>query len=324
MNTFARSVSKQIGRLVPAKTLFRRTAPVFLPFYHVVSNDKLPHILNYPYRNVADFEKELDFFLKHFEPVSLDELIENSESSSKIFHLSFDDGLRECAEIIAPVLQQKGISATFFINPGFVGNKQLFHKYKASLILSELQKKPNKAAEKILQENKLSGRKILQAEFSQIAVLDQAAEKIGIDFEKFLQNQEPYLTVEQTKKLAENGFSIGAHSFDHPEFWKISSDEQLGQIRKSMDWISANIPQKIKAFAFPFTDSGVPAPVLKTIEKEQICDITFGTAGVKYDEFKFHFQRYPMEQPGNFKLNLKGEFMYYELRKLIGKDTVRH
>lgn len=324
MNTFPRSVSKQIGRVVPAKTLFRRTAPVFLPFYHVVSNKNLPHILNYPYRTVSDFEEELDFFLKFFQPVSLDELINGKKKSSKIFHISFDDGLRESAEIIAPVLQRKGIPATFFINTGFIDNKQLFHKYKASLILSELQNKPNKTAEKILEENNLSGHKILQAEFSQIPELAQAAKKTGIDFERFLQEQKPYLTLEQTKKLAEEGFSIGAHSFNHPEFWKISEQEQLEQIRKSMDWISANIPQKIKTFAFPFTDSGVPASVLKTIEKEQICDITFGTAGVKYDVFKFHFQRYPMEQPGDFKLNLKGEFIYYELRKLIGKATVKH
>ena len=324
MNRFPRYVSKQIGRVVPVKKLFRRTAPAFLPFYHVVSNKKLPHILNYHYRTISDFEKELDFFLKHFKPVLLNELMKSGKSSSKIFHLSFDDGLRECAEIIAPVLQRKGIPATFFINPGFVDNKQLFHKYKASLILSELQNKPNKAAEKVLQENNLPGHKLLQADYSQIAVLDSIAEEAGIDFEKFLREYKPYLTVEQTKKLAEDGFSIGAHSFDHPEFWKISEQEQLEQIRKSMDWISANIPQKIKSFAFPFTDSGVPASVLETIENEQICDITFGTAGVKHDEFNFHFQRYPVEEPGDFQLNIKEEYVYSELRKLIGKAIVRH
>jgi len=324
MNRFPRFVSKQIGRFIGANNLFKGAAPFFLPFYHVVSNQKLPHILNYPYRNVSEFEKELDFFLKHFKPVSLDELMNNNNNSSKIFHLSFDDGLRECTKVIAPVLKRKGIPATFFINPGFVGNKQLFHKYKASLILSELQNKPNKTAEKILQENNLSGSKILKAEFFHIPVLEQVAEEIGFDFRKFLLEQKPYLSHEQIKDLAADGFSIGAHSFDHPEFWKISEQEQLIQVRKSMDWISANVPQKIKTFAFPFTDWGVSGSVLKTIQKENICDATFGTAGVKFDEFDFHFQRYPMEQPGNFKNNLKGEFTYFKLRKLIGEHIVRH
>lgn len=324
MNRLPRFISKQIGRSIPADKLFKRATPAFLPFYHVVSNSKLPHILNYPYRNISDFEKELDFFLKYFKPVSLEELLDGSKNSSKIFHISFDDGLKECAEIIAPVLKRKGIPATFFLNPGFINNKQLFHKYKASLILTELQKKPNKTVEKILRENKLSGQNILKAEFSQAPLLDDIADRIGIDFDEFLQIHQPYLSLDQTKKLADDGISIGAHSFNHPEFWKISEEEQLDQIRKSMDWISANVASKIKAFAFPFTDWGVPASILKTIEKEKICDVTFGTAGIKHDEFKFHFQRYPVEQPGDFKLNLKEEFTYYELRKLIGKATVKH
>ncbi len=61
--------------------------PVFLPFYHTVSDENLPHILNYPYRNVAQFEKELDFFLKYFKPVSLEELASENYSGKKVFHL---------------------------------------------------------------------------------------------------------------------------------------------------------------------------------------------------------------------------------------------
>ena len=54
------------------------------------------------------------------------------------------------------------------------------------------------------------------------------------------------------------------------------------------------------------------------------CGISFGTAGIKYDSFPGHFQRYPVEHAGNFLQNLKGELVYLELRKLIGKATVKH
>ncbi|NCB09485.1 MAG: hypothetical protein EOM73_15150, partial [Bacteroidia bacterium] len=120
MRKTLRLTSKQLGRVVPAKALFKLATPPFLPFYHVVSDQKLPHIQNYPFRTVRQFQSELDFFLKHFKPVSLQYLIENPKTTEKIFHISFDDGLKECAEIIAPILLQKGIPATFFINPGFV------------------------------------------------------------------------------------------------------------------------------------------------------------------------------------------------------------
>ena len=324
INEILRFISKQAGKVIPAKQLIQLESPVFLPFYHVVSDEQLPHIQNYPYRNVQEFENELDFFLKHFKPVELGELINSKNYSEKVFHLTFDDGLKECAEIIAPVLLQKGIPATFFINTAFADNLQLFHKYKASLILNTLKERPNEFAEKRLEDNGLRGYNILKAEIWQNDLLDEVAELLGIYFQDFLTKEQPYLTTSQILKLQSEGFSIGAHSVDHPEFYKISAKQQMEQVRKSMDWIAEKINPQIKTFSFPFTDSGVPVSVLKTIRDENLCDITFGTAGVKYDVFDFHFQRYPMEQNGNVASQLKSEYVYFQLRKWIGKAKVKH
>jgi peptidoglycan/xylan/chitin deacetylase (PgdA/CDA1 family) len=324
MSRFPRLISTQIARFVSWKVTSRIGTPVFLPFYHVVSNKRLPYILNYHYRDEDEFEKELDFFLKYFKPVALEYIYRNPGTKEKVFHLSFDDGLRECAEIVAPVLVRKGIPATFFINSGFVDNKDLFHRYKASLILSELEKIPCFEAETFLEENGLNRRNILQADYSQRNILDQAAELMNLDFVSFLKNKKPYLTTPQARKLHHQGFTIGGHSHKHPEFWKISEKKQFKQIRKSMEWVNENIDPAIKAFSFPYTDDQISGNLLRRLREENVCDITFGTAGVKSDEVEMHFQRYPVEKPGNFKLNLKSEFLYFELRNLAGKATVKH
>ncbi len=324
MNKIPRFVSYQLGKLIPIKSLLKINTPVFQPFYHVVSNDKLPHISNYNYRSTVQFEKELDFYLKYFNPVSLSELKSGKNPGKNIFHLSFDDGLKECSEIIAPILLKKGIPATFFVNPGFVDNQRLFHKYKASLILGQLKTSPDLKAEQILKDQNLQGEQILKANILHEVFLDKVAEILGINFNDFLIKQKPYLTTEQLLKLKEQGFSIGAHSFYHPEFWKISEDEQIDEVKKSMDWLVEKINPEIKAFSFPFTDSGVSQKVMKALKNENICDISFGTAGIKYDEYDSHFQRYPVEIPGDFKQNLKAELVYFVLRKIIGKATVKH
>jgi peptidoglycan/xylan/chitin deacetylase (PgdA/CDA1 family) len=324
MRKALRFTSKQLGRFVPAKALFKLATPPFLPFYHVVSDQKLAHIHNYPFRTVRQFQFELEFFLKHFKPVSLQYLIENPKTTEKIFHISFDDGLKECAEIVAPILFKKGIPATFFINPGFIDNQKLFHRYKASLIVSELQRNPDNNIHEKLKNKGTDCRKILRTEHSQEWFLDELAEDLGIDFNRFLENQKPYLTTEQVLKLKNQGFSIGAHSFDHPEFWTLSKEEQLQQMVKSTDWVTEKIQPGIRAFAFPFTDSGVAPEVLQAIHEKKICDVTFGTAGLKYDGFPFHFQRYPVEMPGNFVQNIKSEWIYFLLRKWVGKETVKH
>ena len=324
MRKLPRFFSQQISRLFPVRSLFKLTTPVFLPFYHVVSNQNLPHIQNYHYRNTAQFEKELDFYLKHFTPVPLEYLIEHPHSKEKIFHLSFDDGLKECTEIIAPLLLKKGIPATFFVNTDFVGNKTLFHKYKASLILAELKKIPPTQAKEILKEAGFANKNILQNSILQTPVLDKIAQLLSIDFENFLKTEKPYVTKEQLLKLKDDVFYIGAHSCNHPEFWKISPAEQLKQVQKSMEWINKIIQPKIKTFAFPFTDDGVSASVMEAIKRRNICDITFGTAGLKYDTFDFHRQRYPVEMPGDFVQNIKTEWIYFFLRKQVGKASVKH
>lgn len=324
MNEIPRFISKQFGSLIPFQWLSKLKTPVFMPFYHVVSNEKLPHVLNYNYRYISQFEKELDFYLKYFKPVSLAELFSGNYSGRNILHLSFDDGLKECAEIIAPVLLKKGIPATFFVNTGFVDNLKLFHKYKASLILNRLCKTSNPKVEQILKEQNLQGKAILKASVLQEEVMDAAATLLGVNFKDFLEKQKPYLTTTQILKLKSDGFSIGAHSFSHPEFWKITEDEQLDEVKKSMNWLVEKINPEIRAFSFPFTDSGVSMKMLKTLKDEKICDVTFGTAGVKYDELDFHYQRYPVEKEGDFILNLKEEFVYFALRKIIGKATVKH
>lgn len=324
MQHLLRLTCKNFAKLYSAEKLFHSQTPVFLPFYHEVSNTQLPYIKNYPYRNKEQFILELDEILKYFTPITLEEIYKNPNPQKPVFHLTFDDGLRRNIELVAPILLQKGIPATFFINSGFVDNKDLFHRYKASLILNEFRNNPDSEVESLLKQNGLDLNNILTTHFSQRDILDQVAELLEFDFTKFLTKEKPYLTTEQVKQLNEQGFTIGGHSHKHPEFWLISEKKQLKHVQKSMKWIKKNVPQKIKAFSFPFTDNGVTKSFLQKLHTNNICDISFGTAGLKYDSTPLHLQRYPVEQKGDFQENLKAEFVYFKLRKLLGKATVIH
>lgn len=325
MVQLARVISKQIGRLWSDAQLYKTKSPVFLPFYHTVSTTALPHIKNYPYLNPKEFEAHLDYILKYFNPISLDELSKTPRTSTPVFHLSFDDGLRACSEMIAPILLRKGIPATFFINSGFVDNKALFHRYKASLILNALNTHPDAEAEALLQQNNLDETNLLQADFKQRNILDEAAELLELDFSAFLEKEKPYLTTNEILQLHKKGFAIGGHSHKHPEFWKISEKKQLKHIRKSMQWINKTIQPKIKAFAFPFTDHGVSKQLFQKLKEQNICDISFGTAGLKHDPFPNHFQRSPMETSSGTDVTqlLRTEYAYYRIKALFNKNTIQ-
>lgn len=260
-------------------------------FYHIVSNKYVPYVSAYHVKTESEFIADIDFILSKYEPVDMETIVSGKAKPNSI-HLSFDDGLRECSEIIAPILLQKGIPATFFVNSEFVGNHDFFKNYRESYSKDILAK---------------TGKVLSLAEINDA-----------------LSDIRPYMNEKEIVKLANNGFTIGGHSVTHPEFWHLSLDEQFFEVKENMDWIREKFNPKLKVFAFPFTDDGVKAELFKKLYGEHIVDFTFGTAGYKPDQEKQHFQRIPMERKTNETAAniLKSEYLYGTIRKLFGANIV--
>lgn len=285
----------------------------------------MPHIAHlYQPRTVHQFEKDLDFFLKYYEPVELDFLSNNrhlENPNKNYFHLTFDDGLREVFDIVAPILLKKGVTATIFLNANFVDNQDLFFRYKASLILNVLNKNTVSkvqllAIQKIIPEN------ILSINFSNQSKLDEIADYLEIDFNDFLKEQQPYLNKSQIQTLYNQGFTFGGHSLNHPLFSEISISEQVKQATESTLFAKKITGQQMGGFAFPFTDFGVKNTFFNKIFTKKVIDVSFGTAGLKKQRYGQHWQRFPMEEgEGTAEELVKTEYLYYLVKRIFGKHV---
>jgi peptidoglycan/xylan/chitin deacetylase (PgdA/CDA1 family) len=290
---------------------------ILLPFYHTVAEQPLPYIKHlYRMKTVPEFRKDLDFLLKHYQPIDVETLyqlhINKTVPKKPVFHLTFDDGLKEMHEIVAPLLLEKGIPATFFVNSDFVDNKALFYRYHASLSIEELSRNgtlTDKLKTEILLCQYKDKDKLLPY-FSQQQVND------------FLNKEKPYLTTEQIKTLAKQGFTIGAHSVDHPYYHQIPLEEQLRQTRESLDFVATMAQQKLRLFAFPFTDFNVTKDLFKEIKPD--VDLSFGTANLKNDEIPFNLQRIAGEKDKTITMKtiLKKEYFKYIVKFFLKKNTV--
>lgn len=341
MKTHLLHILQFFAKSIPFQSLVTLSKQLqFSPFYHAIGNpEAMPHIRNlYRSRTAREFEKDLDFLLKHFQPIGLEDLLKSAQHQENIasncFFLSFDDGLREVHDIAAPILKKKGIPATIFLNADFVDNRDLFFRYKASLIIDCLKKNKYSSAKKealqqllmlpALSNDKTLFQKILSIEYADRQILDSAAALLDIDFDDFLKKQQPYLTSAQIQSLQLDGFTIGGHSADHPLYSKISLKEQLLQTQKSVHFVKANFDLPYGAFAFPFTDHGVSKSFFEKAQQENIFDISFGTAGLKAMEFPFHFQRFPMEGKNWSAEDLiKTEYLYFLIKRMFGKHLIK-
>ncbi|TAH05045.1 MAG: hypothetical protein EAZ15_00200 [Sphingobacteriales bacterium] len=332
MNESILKLSKYLSTNFLVKISQQKT---IVPLYHIISDENVPHVKHlYAVKSKKDFINDLDFLLKNFTPVSFHDFYNSLNTGNNIkkpaFLLTFDDGLKEFYTVVAPILKHKGIPAICFLNSGFIDNKALFYRYKVSLLIdyiqeNKLHKMVSNAFPLIFKANNKIIETLLKIQYIDSYLLDQIALKIGLSFTDFLRTEQPYLTNFQIKELICEGFSFGAHSIDHPLYADLSLENQLYQTQNSVISICQQFKLNYKAFAFPFTDTGINSNFFTQIYQENFADITFGTAGLKTDLYNKNIQRIPLEQ-GNksAKSIINTEIIKALLRTCLGKNKVLH
>lgn len=282
-----------------------------VPYYHMVSDVRVPHVSHlYQFRTIAEFTADVEFFLRHFEPVTLSDIVDALKGTRPLsrpcFHLTFDDGFKEMHDIVAPILQHIGVPATFFLTTAFLDGGGLAHHNALSVLLDRVQSRHSRlGAASVRLESLLPPPKngcttlrerVLSIRYAQNSLVRSLAEILDVDLDQYVRETQPYLSFEQVATLLARGFSIGAHSHDHPLYADLPLSEQLAQTRMSMELLATRFGVSPKAFAFPHTDSGVEAAFFSTVFAEPLLDVSFGTAGLVSHFHPRNIERVRMEK----------------------------
>lgn len=309
---------------------------LIFPFYHSVAFRQLLHIDSlYTTRSQPEFDNDLNYLQKYFKVIEPQKALqlykEKQQPSNPSFLLSFDDGLSSFYYHEAPMLLEKGIPAVIFLNTAFIDNKDLFYRYKASLLINHLKENSEtiRLISVFLADNGIQKNNVFEAllaiNYNNKDLLDKAAKICCYSFADYLEKEKPYLTSEQIAELSGKGFVFGAHSIDHPKFSDISYDEQLRQTKISVETVKNKFSQSQSLFAFPFTDDGVKMNLFNELfnENNPILDFSFGGAGLKNDCIDKHIQRIPMEGiNASGKKIIKSEYLYFLIKSFLGKNTI--
>lgn len=301
-----------------------------LPFYHAVGDESASHLKHlYRVRSSEQFEQDILFLKGNY--TSIPSAGNNPLNAKRTFHLSFDDGLRTFKTRAWPILKKHGLTATLFINPSFVGNKAMFYRLKASLLVEHVQNiesivfaNIHKIAATELANKKELTDYILAVNYAEKDILDVLAKELNFSFDNYLEENKPYLDLDELKTLQKEGVLIGAHSMDHPLFHKLSFQEQYEQIKQSIAWVQEYLATKERLFSFPFTDYGIGKRLFQVMDQEFEINYSFGTAGLKNEYFPTHLQRIPMENNRWSALRiLLIEYVYYIVKAPLFKNSVR-
>jgi peptidoglycan/xylan/chitin deacetylase (PgdA/CDA1 family) len=296
-----------------------------LPFYHAVADSTPPYLRQlYPVRSLKLFENDILFFKKHFQPVSPEKLHnfckDKGPFSRPVFMISFDDGFTSFKDQASPVLQKHGLSAICFINSDFTDNHHIFYRCQVSYLIGQLNSvRASEPHNKSIIKDISTAAKI---QYHNHHKLKSIATRYNIRLEEYFSREKPYLSSDDIKYLSDQGYYIGAHSKDHPLYKNLSIADQVEQTLHSLRFVKKLTGQKLNLFSFPFTDDGVSKAFFEQMKNE--IDLSFGTAGIKKDSMPHHLQRIPMEV-GNYSAAaiVYGEYLYFILKSLVGKSTIK-
>ena len=240
-----------------------------------------------PCKSSAQFEADLEYLTKHYEVIGYEELCERRAGSEEqrarkngstspalrsrlsalrpSVVLTFDDGYRECFEVVRPLLLKYKVPAIFFVTTDFIDNRQLFFRNKVSLCIDRIlglsESEWRVAADRVRCglgsrfQVPGSSKSPLTPNTSHLApnssptpetryptpanfihwlkdlphddepTINDVCQILDIDTHLFLREHRPYLTTAQIEQLIAEGFTIGAHGVTHARLSDLIGEE---------------------------------------------------------------------------------------------------
>lgn len=267
--------------------------------YHLVSDHRLRHVSNViSYKSVAQFETDLLYMRRVGNVVSYDELVDSIEKGTNLppnaFHISFDDGYAECYSSLRPLLLKYNMPCTFFISPSFLDNKKVFFRNAVSLCIDNLRALDDETLGKLVIRTQhqfnvtFSDRSTLVEWVSGFYTdpcpeIEWLASQLDIDLVEFLHTQKPYMSLVQVLQLARDGFTIGAHTLDHPAMDRIADVKEIEkQVVESCHFAREISQRHSVPFAIPFEGSEHIYRILDQLKSSHSCiGLIFDTHGVR-------------------------------------------
>lgn len=299
-----------LSRHVPlgvARTFVRRG--VVGVNYHAVSDDHLPHVAPIlRYKSTRTFGDDLDYLERACDVVDYPGVVAAAAADERSgrgdggngrgprVHITFDDGYAECFSVVRPALAQRGIPCTFFVITEAVDNRHLVYTNKASLCIDALAGlDPAAAAERLrsfgerfdmeLPDMASAARWLGRMQLADTATIDEIGEILGLDWDGFLVERRPFMTGDEIRQLAREGFTIGAHSRTHPYMKTLTGPAAVeDEIVESCRAVQELTGQDQVPFAFPFSADGLDRDVLDDLRRRHdFVGLMFDTRELRRD-----------------------------------------
>lgn len=234
------------------------TRSLLVLIYHRVLPVKDPLLPNEP--DASTFASQMDLICRLCKVLPLTDAVRRMRDGSlppRSACITFDDGYANNCEVALPILRARGIPATVFVAPGFIGGGRMFNdtviesvrRAPAELDLTRegfgRYHLPDPAARVRAIEAIVPVLKYLpQAE--RVDRAESIAARVGAALPDDLM-----MTEAQVRRLHEEGIEVGAHTVNHPILAVTDATTARREIMESKARLEAMTGSAVTSFAYP-------------------------------------------------------------------------
>lgn len=239
--------------------------------------------------NLDQFELQLDFLQRHFQLVSLEQVLAWRRGQASLppqaALLTFDDGYADNYHLAFPAFGRRQIPAVIFLATGYIGQDQPFfwdlvaycfhHTAQTEVILPVLGRQtwPDEPGKNRVMAAWLQFLK-KQADPERRNFCAQLPAWLGVtvaeDSFKAL-----YLTWEQVGVMGQQQVAFAAHTHTHPIMTTLSLPQARQEARQSKQEIEARTGQPVAAFAYPNGQAGDFSPAVAQLLAAEGFELAF-------------------------------------------------
>ena len=215
-----------------------------------------------------NFEAALKFITKHYTPVSLQDVVADSDGRAlppRPVLVTFDDAYASVSEFAAPLCSKFGVPAVLFVTGVGLDNRQLALDNLVCYVANRFGLGTINAAAHVASGTKDIELRSLAHVFAHfLPAISPSAREVfrgaliqltGINERELAAEAGLYLTSQQLRDLSTFNFEIGNHTYTHANCRSLSAGDFAGEIDRNKAVLEAVSGRKVRSFSVPYGSS---------------------------------------------------------------------
>ena len=238
---------------------------VAVMLYHRVCPSERQSFPDYQSLSLEAFEKQMEYFSRNYEILSLDKLIEFFEVGrslpKKSLVITFDDGYKDNFLYAYPILERHNIPATIFLVTGHVDSDDMFWWDRVSYAIHHTSIKRmdlddlgsfwlRTERDKSIVARAINARLTLLSDDRRTVLLEKLLELCQVETRGL--GRKLILTWDEVREMDGKEITFGAHSVSHPSLSTIPVEQARAEIVQSKKKIEEKLGKEVTAFCYPF------------------------------------------------------------------------